>query len=241
MAEHKERFSQLAPLYELLDATFRSNAAGKYVNLLIESPSGSCKTTIIQQYSQIPGIIIKDGNISRFQCLKQTTTLKNKGIQVLIQEDISKIMPEKERLMVIGYWHMFLDHHIQNEQFAPYVDEYIYAGLILTAPTGNIDGKTRGHLIDSGFMNRVLHIRFNTSRDVSRLVSQAIRHNNVYKTTIDAIPPYYEGDVDIEYGDEVNGLGLISGNQNSQVLNLIEHGCSFETIEKFLRGDLVLK
>lgn len=240
MASHKERFSQLAPLYELLDATFRSNAAGKQVNLLIEAPSGAGKTTILKQYEGLPGITIKDGNISKYECLTKTKELKNKGIHTLIHEDISKIVPEKERLMVVAYWHMLLDHHVLNEQFNPHVDEYVFVGLILTAPTGNIDGRTLQHMTDSGFKNRLLHIRFNASRDVSRLLSQAIRHKNVHKTTIEPIQRMGEDEL-AQFEDEVYEDTNLSGNQSSQILNLIEYGCSLETIKKLLKGDLVLE
>lgn len=237
--KHPERFSQLEPLYELLDATFRSNAAGKQVNLFMEAPSGACKTTVLKQYEELTGLKIKEGNTSYYEYLMQTIKFKTAGIHTLVHEDISKIIPEKQRLLDIGYWHMFLDHHVVNEQYSPKLDEYIYAGLILTAPTGNIDGKTRQAMETSGVMNRLLHIRFDSHRDVRRMVSMAIRHNNVHKTFIDARPETCDIDLSEAYEDEVFDLGL-SGHQSTYILNLIEYGCDLKTIKLFLKGDLVL-
>lgn len=243
MEQHKERFSQLAPLYELLDAKFRSDAAGKQVNLLVDAASGAGKTTIISQYSEIPGIKIKDGHVTKYEYLKKTKEFKAKGICTLIHEDISKINPERELLNVIPYWHMVMDHHVLSEAFKPHVDEYVYIGLLLTVPTGFLDGRVYEFMSNNGFMNRLLHIRFDSHPDVRRLISKAIRFGNVHKTFIDRIneeDKLSEQEVMDLCEDQVYDLPL-SGNQHSQILNLIEHGCSLETIKMFLDGKLVFK
>lgn len=243
MAQHNERFSQLAPLYELLDAKFRSDAAGKPVHILMEATSGAGKTTIISQYSEILGIKIKYGHVTIYEYLIQTKEFKAKGVCSLIHEDISKIHPERELLNIIPYWHMVADKHVFHEAFKPHVDEHVCIGLLLTFPNGFLDGRIYESMNSSGFMNRLLHIRFDSHKDVRRLLSQAIRNGNVHKTTIDSLDEtklLTPDEVEDLYGKEVYDLPL-SGNQQSQIFNLLEHGCSLETIKMFLDGKLVFK
>ncbi len=233
-------FPQLKELYELLDAKFVADRKGKPVDLQIEAPSGAGKSTIIgYEYKEIEGHYLVEGYVSEFMYL--TSVLKKAkafGCTTFTHEDISKITNEEEFLKLCGVWHQITDRHVVKNAFKPRFDEYLSMGLVLTYPSGFLSGRKYETMDVSGLNGRMLHVRFDSDRDLRRIMTKAHRHNNLERKKIDFNIPLKPITDEIE--DTVFSLKF-TGRQQNLILNLIECGCNLDTIVKLCDGELLFK
>ncbi len=227
-------------LYELLDAKFIADRKGKPVDMQIEAPSGAGKSTVVgYEYKEIEGHYLVIGSITEFIYLTSLLKeAKNLGCTSFTHEDITKVASEPEFLKCVGIWQQMTDRHVVRKAFKPNVDIHVDMGLTLTYPSGAISGKKAEAMESSGLNGRMLHVKFDSDRDLRRLMTFAYRRNNLERRKIDfniSLKPITE---DIE--DQVFALKF-TGRQQNLILNLIECGCSLDTILKLCDGELLFK
>lgn len=225
-------FPQMKEFYEFFDAKFRADRAGKPVHVQLSASYGAGKSTLIgYEYRNVEGHYLIEGNITEDQYVKHILNeVKSYGSTSLTHEDITKVPQDRDFIKLASLWQQITDGHVTIRRYGARFDEPVRWGLLITYPSGSITGKKAEVMKLSGLDDRMLHANFDTDRDLRRLMTFAWRHQNLQRRQIYYSIPVTPITEDIE--DKVFNLQF-SGRQHNLILNLIEYGCSLDTIIKF--------